>query len=115
MSKPEWGTKRTCLSCGTRFYDLQHSPIVCPNCGAEYSPDAVVKTRRVVKKAVPHPAPVPKPKPVAPEAHEAAAEEPEAAAEDEEPEALIEDTSDLVEDDDDMAEVMDHLDSGEDD
>ncbi|MBA4050305.1 MAG: TIGR02300 family protein, partial [Erythrobacter sp.] len=22
MAKPEWGTKRTCPKCGTRFYDL---------------------------------------------------------------------------------------------
>ncbi|WP_339852442.1 FYDLN acid domain-containing protein, partial [uncultured Nisaea sp.] len=32
MAKPEWGIKRTCQSCGARFYDLMKSPIVCPKC-----------------------------------------------------------------------------------
>ena len=27
MAKAEWGLKRTCLSCGARFYDLQREPI----------------------------------------------------------------------------------------
>jgi uncharacterized protein (TIGR02300 family) len=32
------GTKRTCQnsSCGSRFYDLARSPIVCPVCGSPY-------------------------------------------------------------------------------
>ena len=33
MTKPEWGTKRNCDSCGKRFYDLKRSPIICPQCG----------------------------------------------------------------------------------
>ena len=33
MVKLEWGTKRTCLSCTARFYDLQKSPAICPKCG----------------------------------------------------------------------------------
>ena len=32
MVKPEWGLKRTCQSCGARFYDLNHEQIVCPKC-----------------------------------------------------------------------------------
>jgi len=35
-SKAARGTKRTCQSCGARFYDLNRDPIVCPVCGAEY-------------------------------------------------------------------------------
>jgi len=35
MAKPELGTKRVCVSCATRFYDLTKSPAVCPKCGAE--------------------------------------------------------------------------------
>lgn len=35
MVKPELGTKRVCVSCGTRFYDLLKSPAVCPKCGTE--------------------------------------------------------------------------------
>ena len=32
------GTKRTCQACEVRFYDLARSPIVCPTCGAHYTP-----------------------------------------------------------------------------
>ena len=35
MAKPELGTKRVCVACGTRFYDLTKSPAVCPKCGTE--------------------------------------------------------------------------------
>jgi uncharacterized protein (TIGR02300 family) len=35
MAKPELGTKRLCVSCGTRFYDLTRQPAVCPKCGTE--------------------------------------------------------------------------------
>ena len=35
MAKPELGTKRVCVSCSTRFYDLLKSPAVCPKCGTE--------------------------------------------------------------------------------
>ena len=33
VAKPELGTKRMCPSCGTKYYDLNRSPITCPNCG----------------------------------------------------------------------------------
>src|SRR3546814_10994454 len=32
VANPKWGTKRICQSCGTKFYDLTTSPIVCPSC-----------------------------------------------------------------------------------
>ena len=35
MAKPELGTKRVCVACSTRFYDLTKSPAVCPKCGTE--------------------------------------------------------------------------------
>ncbi len=35
MAKPELGTKRVCVSCGAKFYDLAHTPAVCPKCGTE--------------------------------------------------------------------------------
>jgi uncharacterized protein (TIGR02300 family) len=37
-SKQARGTKRTCQSseCGSRFYDLNRKPIVCPICGSLY-------------------------------------------------------------------------------
>jgi hypothetical protein len=34
MVKPEWGTKRTCMSCTSPFYDLNKKPATCPKCGA---------------------------------------------------------------------------------
>ena len=46
MAKPEWGTKRACLSCGARFYDFARTPIVCPSCETEFVPDAPVRSRR---------------------------------------------------------------------
>jgi uncharacterized protein (TIGR02300 family) len=46
LAKPEWGLKRNCLSCGTRFYDMQRNPIACPSCEAEFDPLALVRPRR---------------------------------------------------------------------
>lgn len=46
MAKPEWGVKRICHACGTRYYDLQRSPIICPSCGVEFDPEAFLKSRR---------------------------------------------------------------------
>lgn len=37
MPKEEWGVKRACPSCSTRFYDLQNNPMVCPACGHEFT------------------------------------------------------------------------------
>jgi uncharacterized protein (TIGR02300 family) len=44
--KASWGTKRTCQSCGARFYDLNKSPIKCPKCGREHDREDFVKVRR---------------------------------------------------------------------
>lgn len=35
MAKPELGEKHTCVSCGTRFFDLGKQPVVCPKCATE--------------------------------------------------------------------------------
>ncbi|QEO17008.1 TIGR02300 family protein [Acetobacter vaccinii] len=45
MSQPDLGTKRVCVSCGARFYDLNRAPAVCPKCGAE-QPVLVPRLRR---------------------------------------------------------------------
>jgi uncharacterized protein (TIGR02300 family) len=45
--KPEWGIKRICPNCGTRYYDFRKSPPVCPACSTVYDPDALLKSRRV--------------------------------------------------------------------
>ena len=36
MAKADLGTKRLCPSCGARYYDLNHSPIICPRCGTQF-------------------------------------------------------------------------------
>lgn len=46
MSKPEWGTKRQCQSCGTKFYDMRRPLITCPSCGAEVDRKSPLKSRR---------------------------------------------------------------------
>lgn len=38
VGRPELGTKCACASCAERFYDLNHSPVVCPKCGATQPP-----------------------------------------------------------------------------
>jgi uncharacterized protein (TIGR02300 family) len=35
MVKPELGSKRVCVACGTKFYDLTRQPALCPRCGTE--------------------------------------------------------------------------------
>jgi len=35
MAKADWGTKRNCFSCSTKFYDFKRDPILCPSCGKE--------------------------------------------------------------------------------
>ena len=35
MAKPELGSKRVCVACSTRFYDLNKLPVVCPKCSTE--------------------------------------------------------------------------------
>jgi uncharacterized protein (TIGR02300 family) len=99
VSKPEWGTKRTCQSCAAHFYDLRKDPIVCPKCGVTYDPEAVLKSRRgrVVEKPV---AAKPAPEEELPDV------EVEDADLGEEDDSIMEDTSELGEDDEDVSEVI---------
>ncbi len=94
MVKPELGTKRVCVSCGTRFYDLTKTPGGCPTGGPEL-PVALPGAGRgggnlVEEKRVKKPVPVD-------DAEPDAAEETEEAAEDEDD--VIESTDDLEDDD----------------
>lgn len=41
MPKEEWGTKRLCPQCNSRFYDLNHDPMTCPACGAVFTADVL--------------------------------------------------------------------------
>jgi uncharacterized protein (TIGR02300 family) len=34
VAKPELGNKHSCQQCGTKFFDLNKTPVVCPKCGA---------------------------------------------------------------------------------
>ena len=43
MAKAEWGTKRICPSCGTRYYDLLREPVICPKCDTPYDPEAFLR------------------------------------------------------------------------
>ena len=120
MAKPEWGTKRICPSCGTRYYDMTRDPIVCPKCSTPFDPEAFLKSRRS------RPAP-PVEKELEPvgaeeidadietEEAEPAEEEEEGVPleENEEDEELIEDASELGEDEDDMAEVIENVEDEE--
>ena len=122
MANPEWGTKRICQNCGTKFYDLQREPIVCPKCQTEFDPEAFLKTRRsrpVVaadKEHVPAAAATADAEDLEIEDAEVLDDEDEAAtteAGEEEDEDMIEDASELGEDEDDMAEVIENVDEEE--
>jgi uncharacterized protein (TIGR02300 family) len=95
MVKPEWGTKRTCPKCSTRFYDLgNEEPVHCIECGNEWMPEPVLKSKQPLPFEVAAPA--------AKEPVEDADLEAEdlAIAEDEEPSA--DDEVDLATGDDDL-------------
>ena len=47
MVKPEWGAKRSCPKCATRFYDLGNDePVTCIECGHAWSPEPVLKSKQ---------------------------------------------------------------------
>lgn len=47
MVKAEWGTKRTCPKCATRFYDLgKEDPVTCIECGISWEPEPVLKSKQ---------------------------------------------------------------------
>lgn len=113
MSKPEWGTKRICQSCATKFYDFGRTPIVCPKCGTVFDPEILLKSRRARPAAAKpaKPAAVAKPEVGAEDADDAdlPADDDDLADlpdDDDEDEAVIEDASELGEDDDEMSKVV---------
>lgn len=47
MVKPEWGTKRTCPKCATRFYDLTNDePVTCIACSFAWEPEPILKSKQ---------------------------------------------------------------------
>lgn len=95
MVKPEWGTKRTCPKCSTRFYDLgNEDPVHCIECGTEWVPEPVLKSKQPMPFETAQPAPKEKSKDEDLEAEDLSVDE------DEEPSA--DDEVDLATDDDDL-------------
>lgn len=100
MAKPELGTKRVCVSCAARFYDLTRQPAVCPKCDTE-QPAEQPRIRRPIgnlmdEKRRPKAAP-------APGVEDADAEV--EVAEDDADEDVLEDTSDLEDEAEAIVEV----------
>ena len=44
--KKKLGLKRICANCGTRYYDFEKRPIICPSCETEFTGEYKVKSRR---------------------------------------------------------------------
>jgi uncharacterized protein (TIGR02300 family) len=51
MAKPELGVKRTCQSCGAKYYDLMRDPITCPKCGAQFVATALLSSAAIARAA----------------------------------------------------------------
>jgi uncharacterized protein (TIGR02300 family) len=120
-TKADRGTKRTCQNpeCGSRFYDLNRDPILCPICQSAYQAEAAPAVLAVAAPAVAQKAAQRKPikKPVypveAPKAEEAPEADTDAALADmeseEEPAAAEEDETFLEaeeEDGSDMSNII---------
>jgi len=41
------GTKRTCQSCSSKYYDFNKDKIICPSCGEAFDPEVSLKSRRI--------------------------------------------------------------------
>jgi uncharacterized protein (TIGR02300 family) len=98
MAQSNLGTKRVCVSCSARFYDLNKSPAVCPKCGTEQPAD-VPRLRRT-----PDIVPVAQKPPKGDDDADAAAELDDEDAGDDD---VMEDTSDLDDDDDEISADID--------
>ncbi|TKD50017.1 TIGR02300 family protein [Sphingomonas baiyangensis] len=47
MIQPEWGSKRSCPKCGTRFYDLgKDDPVTCIECSYAWQPEPILKSKQ---------------------------------------------------------------------
>jgi hypothetical protein len=55
---PDWGTKRACPKCNTRFYDLgTDDPVTCINCGNVWVPESMLKSKQPLPFETAKPAP----------------------------------------------------------
>ena len=84
MPNEEWGVKRLCPKCATRFYDLKKDPMTCPSCEATFDLASLLDT-----------------------GNKTATKAKEKAAEAEDAEVVDLDDDDIVLDDDDDADAPD--------
>jgi uncharacterized protein (TIGR02300 family) len=124
VTKPTLGIKRTCLSCETRFFDLNKNPAICPKCGEKYK----IPTTKPKRASTPEPNPSdkniidadgsaedPKAKEIAPEINDGdnnvdnENDELDDELNDDLDENLMENTSELDEDSDELSEVFEHV------
>ena len=122
MTKPNLGKKLTCLSCETRFFDLNKNPAICPKCGDKYK-KPLTKAKRISPSEQKSSdvntveadglAEDPKVAEIAPQLDDSDADketdELEAELEDDLDESLMENTSELDEDSDELSEVFEHV------
>lgn len=117
LSKPDWGTKRICHNCGTRYYDLNKDPIVCPKCSAEFDPEAFLKSRRTrsaMVEEIPAKQKAAKPKKEAAKADEAEEADEEVAVEAEDAEDLEDEIEEEAEDEvEEIDEVVEKAETAE--
>ena len=99
MAKPELGTKRVCVSCNAKFYDLTRQPAICPKCNTE-QPAEQPRLRRATGTI---PDDKRRTKLVVPGLEDAELEV--EVAEEESEEDVLEDTSDLEDDAEAIVEV----------
>ncbi|MFP1642876.1 TIGR02300 family protein [Pontitalea aquivivens] len=45
MPKEEWGVKRLCPHCASRFYDLNNDPMTCPVCTNSFTVESLTVGR----------------------------------------------------------------------
>ena len=60
MPKEEWGVKRLCPHCGSRFYDLKRDPMTCPECDHSFSLESLLsgRGRTLIAEKAPKGAPI---------------------------------------------------------
>jgi uncharacterized protein (TIGR02300 family) len=113
VAKSDWGTKRICQSCATKFYDFGRAPIACPKCGTTFDPETLLKSRRRPPAASKPVKAVKAPAPAKDDDEEEDIEIDDDIGEidDDDDDAVLEDASDL--EDDDVAEVVSPAESDE--
>ena len=99
MPKEEWGVKRLCPNCASRFYDLRRDPMTCPECAHTFSLESLTSGRsRTLISEKPTAAPT-----------KAPVDELETETEIEDDSTDVEIDDDLLDDDDDDSVSLDEI------